>query len=237
MTNSTTPILFLNGAGLPDWLWDDVRDRLEQRETRVAARPAAAQPGLADYAEAALADAPSGRFTVVAHSAGGVVAAALAQLAPDRVDAVLGVAAVVPAPGGSFLTALPRPQRWVLDVAMRLAGTRPPAASIRRGLAHGLPAGTADRIVAEFRPESAGLYRDRVGTDGPDGWAGRSGYVHTLADRELPLALQRPWAERLGGTFRAELETGHLPMLEDPASLATSIAAFVDQKTETCTWS
>ncbi|WP_250000212.1 alpha/beta fold hydrolase [Actinoplanes sp. M2I2] len=219
-------ILCLSGAGLPAWIWDDVQQLLGGSDhVAVAARPTRiAGAGLRDYAEAALGSAPAGRFAVVAHSAGGVVGAEIARLAPDRVSAFLAVTAVIPEPGGSFLSTVPAPNRWVLRAAMRFAGTRPPDAAIRRGLAYGLENRTTDRIIADFAPESAALYSDKVARRP---WNVRRGYVFTEADRELPMAMQRRSAQRLGPEWTNQLDTGHLPMIENPRALAGSITEFL----------
>ena len=229
MSTSHHSILFLSGAGLPAWIWDGVRRRLDgTRETRVAPRPGhGPSPSLREYAAEALDAAPAGSFTIVAHSAGGVVGAELARLAPERVDGLLAMSAIVPPPGGSFLTAMPIPNRWILGAAMRLAGTRPPESAIRRTLAHGLDGPTVDRLIAEFSPESQRYYRDRIGAQP---WSGRIGYVTTASDRELPPGLQRRFAARLGTAWQRELATGHLPMLEDPDALAAVIAAFLGSR-------
>lgn len=225
-----TPILYLSGAGLPAWIWDDVHRALAwPQDVRVAARPRGAGARLRDYAEAAIGSAPAGRFAVVAHSVGGVVGAEVARLAPDRISAFLAVAAVIPEPAGSFLAATPAPGRWVVGVAMRLAGTRPPASAIRGRLASGIDERTAGRLVTEFIPEAPGLYRDRTAHRS---WSGQRGYIHTTQDRQVPMAQQRRCAQRLGGAWEDSLDTGHLPMLEDPKGLAASIARFLDSGPE-----
>jgi pimeloyl-ACP methyl ester carboxylesterase len=221
-------ILILNGAGLQADVWDDARAALPAAfVSAVAARPTRDRARLADYAQSALDSAPDGPFTVVAHSAGGLVAAQLAAQAPDRVTAILGVSAVYPRPGRSFLSSMPIPRRWLLGAALRLAGTRPPESAIRSGLASDLSEAEADRVVRDFTPESAALFRDRV-TRGS--WTGRTGYVHTEDDRELSLALQRRFAENLGSDWTTHLSTGHLPMLARPDELATAISAFVSDR-------
>jgi pimeloyl-ACP methyl ester carboxylesterase len=219
-------ILFISGAGLPAWIWDDVRQILgPSYDTRVATRPAiAAGTGLRDYAEAALRSAPAGRFTIVAHSAGGVIGAEVARLVPERISAFMAVSAVVPAPGGSFLTAMPAPNRWVLGAVMRVAGTRPPDAAIRRGLADRLDAAIADRLVGDFVAEAPALYRGRAGRSS---WTGRRGYVLTGRDRELPLAIQQRSARVFAPDTEECLATGHLPMIENPRLLAGTITRFL----------
>ncbi|MCS5478152.1 alpha/beta hydrolase [Corynebacterium sp. YIM 101645] len=226
------PILFIGGSGLSGWIWEDVRARLGAHPgDGVTARPATGtRASLRDYAAAALDSAPGGEFTVVAHSSGGVIAAELARRAPERVAALLAVSAVIPAPGRSFIETLPAPNRWLLGLVMSLTSTRPPASSIRRGLAYGLNEELAGRIISGFVPESRHLYRDRVGAGT---WAGRCGYVLTTRDRELPFAVQRKSAQTLGAEWTREIATGHLPMLEDPRALTAAITDFLAEEDQT----
>ena len=223
MTETPTAVLFVSGAGLPPWIWDGVRARLGDRPTYVAPRPAGKDASLADHAAAALEQAPADPFVVVAHSAGGTVAAKMLEQQPERVAGVLGVAAIVPPPGGSFVRAMPFPNRLVIGLAMRLLGTRPPEKVLRKSLAAGLPDSVADDIVSGFTPESLRYYRDPVGAAPVPP---HTGYVATLADRDFPVELQRSFAQRLGVAQADELETGHLPMLQEPESLARIVEEF-----------
>jgi hypothetical protein len=70
---TSTPVLLLGGAGLPAWIWDDVRAALAV-ESAAAPRPPAPDASLDDYARAALGAAPGERFVVVAHSSGSLPA-------------------------------------------------------------------------------------------------------------------------------------------------------------------
>ncbi|MFG3301811.1 alpha/beta fold hydrolase [Micromonospora chersina] len=225
MSTSCDPIMFLSGAGLPAWIWDDVRRDLgEGQHTCVASRPQGDRPRLRDYAQVVIDSAPPGGFVIVAHSAGGVIGAEVARLAPERVSAFLAISAVIPQPGQSFMSAMPVPNRWVLNAAMRVAGTRPPDSAIRRGLAHGLDKEVADRIIADFTPESPALYRDRTAHRS---WSGWRGYLRTTDDHELPMALQQRCAQRLGAAWQDDLDTGHLPMLENHRAVAAAITRFL----------
>ena len=222
MLPPTTPLLFISGAGLPAWVWDDVLSALpDARDTVVAARPDTAGPRrLDDYADAALASAPWPSFAIVGHSIGGVIGARVVEQAPERVAAFVGIAASIPGPGTSFFGALPFPQRLVLGCVTRVLGTRPPAGALRRSLAHGLDPTTAERVVEGFAPESQALYRDPIGSAAyPD----VRGYLQTTDDPELPMALQESYARNLGAGTTESLPTGHLPMLADPAGTAMAI--------------
>ena len=223
MTATPTPVLFVSGAGLPPWIWDGVRALLADRPTYVAPRPEGKDASLADHAAAALDEVPGDRFTVAAHSAGGTVAAKMLEQQPERVAGVLGVAAIVPPPGGSFVGAMPFPNRLFLSLAMRVLGTRPPEKVLRKSLAAGLPDPVADDIVSGFTPESQRYYRDPVGAPSVPP---HTGYVCTTSDRDFPIELQRSFAQRLGVEQADELATGHLPMLQEPDLLARIVGEF-----------
>lgn len=224
MTTEQTPLMFLSGAGLGDWIWDKVRAALPG-PSLVAPRPSNRESAsLTAIAQAALDALPPGRLTLVAHSVGGVIAKQMLHLAPERVDAVLGVAAAVPRAGGSFASAMPAPAKWLLPLILRVGGTRPPESAIRKGLAAGVDPTLADRIVAEFAPESKRLYLDPASGSA---WGGVAGYLGTTRDAEVPTSAQRSSARELGARWRRELPTGHLPMLEAPEETAEAIAEFL----------
>jgi pimeloyl-ACP methyl ester carboxylesterase len=220
------PLLFISGAGLPAWIWDDVRSTLPPGQaSAVAARP----PGpatLAHHSARTLLTAPWPRFAIVAHSIGGVLAAEISAHAPDRVAGVLGVAATFPSAGQSFLRAQPLPGRVLLGAMVRLVGTTPPASVVRSSLGRGLPRATMDRIVSDLETESRDLFTDAVSAN-PSPPAVRW-YLRTDRDRELPPKLQEKSARRFGASVTRSLPTGHLPMLERPLEMGGVVADFVD---------
>lgn len=215
-----TPVLLLSGAGLPEWIWDDVRAALPPGTDSLVVRPERG-PGasLADCADAAAEQAPWGEFAVVAHSLGGTVAAELIARHPARVTAVLGVAAAVPRPGHSFVRSLPAPARWVVPTVLRRMGTRPPDRSLRP-LTRGLPGAVADRLVREFDPEPLGAYLD---PNSPRTLPPVRAYLRTGNDPELSAAVQRRSAAALEARWTQELPTGHLPMLESPDGVSRAV--------------
>lgn len=220
---SQSPIVFLSGAGLPAWIWDDVRATLSV-DSIVASYPKEDGATLNGYVEAVLGQIRWPVFTVVAHSAGGVVATVLMGRAPERVEGFVAVSASLPAAGQSFFSALPFPQNVILPLIVRMAGTRPPEKAMRSGIGHGLDERLVDRIVRDFEPESQRFYRDKVGASS---YPSRSGYIVTQADREFPVSMQEQFRKRLGSGWTRGIDTGHLPMLEAPAILSGLIAEFL----------
>ncbi|MGJ9373229.1 alpha/beta fold hydrolase [Nesterenkonia sp. CF4.4] len=221
----STPLLFLSGAGLPSWIWDEVRSLVEA-PTRVAPRPDTGT-SVADYARAALEAAPAERFMLVAHSSGGVVAADLVLSAvPGRITGVLGIAAVVPREDACFVTSMPFLQRLVLPVVMRVVGTRPPESSIRKGLGAGLDEITTQRLVDDLSPEPREYFTSCAADPAALCALPARGYLLTTEDPEMPPTLQRRFAARLNPTETFDVPAGHLPMLSHPRVVAAAISSL-----------
>jgi pimeloyl-ACP methyl ester carboxylesterase len=109
---------------------------------------------------------------------------------------------------------------------LRFAGTRPPEGIIRRSLCAELTDEQADRVVAEFVPESRYLYTDPVEETIPDV---RTRYVQTDTDKSVSSGQQAKMATALGTDDIVTLDTGHLPMLSRPDELASTLDEFGDR--------
>ena len=151
MAESPVGVLFLSGAGLPPWMWDDVRARINDRPTYVGPRPPGAEASLATMRRRRSSATGTERFVIVAHSAGGMVAAKILELQPERVAGLLGVSCVVPGPGASFIGSMPFPNRVILGLVMRVLGTRPPEKALRAQAA-GLPEPVVEAHRLGLRP-------------------------------------------------------------------------------------
>jgi len=230
-------IVFIHGAGLKAGIWEKVSEGLAfpcllaeypSREETSEARKSLALQDYAAHLVKQIAAWPVERVVLVAHSIGGVVALQVAEALKDRIAGLVGVGAVIPARGGSFLSALPWPQRTIMGMVLRMLGTKPPESAIRQGLCHDLPADKADEIVNGFVPEAVRVYKDRVGAAVPDvpRW-----YVKLELDRELSPALQDRMAANMGAQQVVHVPSGHLPMLSKPVELQRQLAAFVEQVT------
>jgi pimeloyl-ACP methyl ester carboxylesterase len=231
--NSSIGMVMVPGAGLGGWIWRDIAPLLHApvlslelpgRDLDVKARQALRLEDYARHVQAQVERWAVGRIVIVAHSLGGVVGQESAQLLGERVAGFVAVSAVIPQDGGSFVSSLPGPKRWAMNLLLRTVGTKAPESAIRKGLASDLPREMADEVVRRFTPESRQVYLDRTGARPPDV---PKLYVKTTNDNELDSALQDRMITNLGPGKVVSLESGHLPMLSRPRELADVLNEFV----------
>ncbi len=219
-TDHDMHVALLGGAGLPTWVWDEVTAHLRGVTSAAVVPLRRPDASLADVAADLVDQLPSDRDVVlVAHSVGGAVVAQVLADHPGRVAAVLGVAAVVPRPGRSFVSVMPVPARYVLGPVMRRAGTLAPERA-RRAATRGVDATVADRVVAEAQAEPLRLFLDRVPAFAAPG---ASAYLRTSDDREVSAGQQIRSARTLGAGWVRTVPTGHLPMLQDPVVVVGAV--------------
>ena len=224
--------VLLPGAGLGPRIWDPLTPLLESPVLAVR-YPQDPASTLADYVQAIIEQieaADADDMILVAHSIGGCLAPPLWEHYGGRVRGLVAVGAVVPPSGGSFAGSMPVPQRWILPLLLRFFGTRPPEQAIRDELCHDLDAEQTTAVIENFQPESRRLFTDTVRyTSLPE----RRLYVRLTDDRSLSQDLQSETIDRLTGapfgvsnTEVVNLSTGHLPMVSQPAELASEIGTF-----------
>ena len=225
-------LVFVHGAGLGGWIWEGMAPELEfpylfadfpERHGAVDARTRLSLDDYVRHVREQVDAFPADRLALVAHSLGGIIALRLAAGLGGRVAGFAGVGAAIPPDGGSFLTSLPLPKRAFLSIAMRVAGTKPPASALRSGQCNDLDEQTTDEVVRRFQPESRAVYFERVDAAVPE--VPRI-YVHLTEDKEFGSALQRRMARNLGAGQVPEIATGHLPMLSKPNELAGILNEF-----------
>jgi pimeloyl-ACP methyl ester carboxylesterase len=227
--------VLVHGAGLDVWVWEELVSLVKApalstvfpaREDDQSVREDLRLPDYADTVVEQVEEWDVSRVILVAHLIGGVICTAVASRLEDRLMGFVGLSAVIPESGQSFLSCFPFHQRVVQQVVLRFAGTRPPEGIIRRSLCAELTDEQADRVVAEFVPESRYLYTDPVEETIPDV---RTRYVQTDTDKSVSSGQQAKMATALGTDDIVTLDTGHLPMLSRPDELASTLDEFGDR--------
>ncbi|MGW7573861.1 alpha/beta hydrolase [Streptomyces sp. NPDC054765] len=181
---------------------------------------------------------------VVAHSMGGVVATALAELAPELVGGLVYVSAFAPVNGvpAAYYTTCPESTGEKVN---RLIAADPAVVGAVR-IDTGDPE-RRDQIKEAFYNDvddrTANAAIALLSTDGPVGIPGEQltvtlqrygsvphSYVVCTRDNVIPVALQRRFTKEIDAvsstpTAVTELDSSHSPFLSRPAALAEAIAA------------
>ncbi len=229
MPQTDTVIVFIHGAGLSPDIWRRLAP-IAGAESSFASFPRRGQAEAAKLTfeeyETALTRQIQGlrhpRIVLVGHSLGGTLMMRMSEVLGDRVVGLVAMAAMIPLPNEDFFSCLPFPQRTILPLVVRLAGTKVPESAIRRGLCADLSGEQADAVVKGFTAESRRLYCE------PIRYTPRelpALYVVFSGDQDFPPARQRLMARRLHADVE-EVPGGHLAMLSQPETLGRLLAAF-----------
>ncbi|MDQ8734610.1 alpha/beta hydrolase [Paenibacillus sp. LHD-38] len=225
-----TGFVFIHGAGLNREIWSKVLEGFGHPYLLIDFPNREEQRGelaLADYVmhiKKQIDEWGTRRVIIVAHSLGGVLSLKLAAELNDRLAGFVAVGAVIPKKGGSFLSVLPLPKRILMSLILRKMGTKPPESAIRTGLCNDLTDEQASKIVITFKPESVRVYTDRADAPAP---AVPKLYVKLSKDKELSPSLQNKMISHFAPQSVQSLDTGHLPMLSDPAGLRLLLLNFI----------
>lgn len=222
-------IVLIHGAGLGAFIWQDMK--LDWQVLRINFQnrgngPANTGLRYEDYVEEVVQQIDNwtvDQIVIVGHSIGGCIALNVAARYPGRVIGFIGIAAAIPAKGGSFVSCLPPVKRWLTPIMMRLFGTKPPNAVIKNSLCNGLDDEQSEKIVARFTYESRELYTQDCDAKIPKI---PKLYIATTDDSELSQGVQKQMIKNLKAKEIAKLESGHLPMLQEPFKLSQIINDF-----------
>lgn len=217
--------VFLSGAGLGPWIWQDVANALKRPSVSIE-YPKDTEAGIEEYAQAALSqikNIPVQKVIIVGHSLGGVVGLKIADALGDRLAGFVAVSASIPKDGGSFLSGLPFPQKLIMPLIIRFAGTKPSDEAIRKGYCNDLSAEQTREVIRRYMPESAKVYS---GTSALSPSSVPKLYIKTTNDNEFPSTLQDTMQHNLEAEKVVMIDSGHLPMLSKPKELAALLDDF-----------
>ena len=238
--------VLVHGAFAGAWIWGAVIERLKSEGNSVEAFDL---PGMGDdrtpVGECTL-DANAARLIdvlasnpepaiVVAHSMGGIIATQAAARSPQRVAALVFVAAFMPKHGQSLLdlTQLPEGAGDQVQANIAIEGDPPvaimPAAASHDALYGSCPKEVSDWTIAKQRPQPVAPFVTPVSI-APGVLDGIKRYV-VLCTRDramMPALLRRMIAENpCEEVF--ELDTDHTPQLSMPGELAGILQGFANQ--------
>lgn len=228
--------VFIHGAGLEGLVWSKVVEGFDhpcllaefpQRKSSLDSRSGLSLEDYVTHMKRQVDDWGIHNIVIVAHSLGGVLALRLASLMTDRLAGIVAIGAAIPKSGGSFLSALPFPQRILLSVIMRAAGTKPPESSIRTGLCNDLSLDQAAEIIKGFNPEAVRVYTDRINVPVPDV---PKLFVKLNKDKQFSPSLQDKMILNFAPQSIRSLDTGHLPMISNPEGLRSILQEFVTEE-------
>ena len=225
MTTANATAVLIHGAGTGAWVWDRVTEKLSL--PAVAVEMPLGEPGTtpqrcADLVMDALADRGDGSIILVLHSWAGVLSGLLAERLGSRLSQVVYLSAVVPPANGSFVDALPIPQRWILRHLCRgnQQGMRPADAMIRREYCNDLSPADASLVLERFTAQRAEPLLTKV--PGPSADV-PSTYITLSRDQSVPPSWQRRYLRRLAKPRPINIDAGHLAMLSQPEEVARVI--------------
>jgi pimeloyl-ACP methyl ester carboxylesterase len=233
--NKNLGVVFLHGAGLGSYIWEDVIREINypalavDYPNREKGDKANASLAFGDYVQNVIDRVTAldkMKIVIVAHSIGGCIGLKFAYHLRDRLTGFVAIGAAIPKDGNSFVSCLPFPQRMIVPVILKLFGTRPPESVIRQELCNDISPEQAEKIIHKFTPESESLYLEKVDTGIP---VTRTLYVKLSNDKGFPLRLQDKMAQNLQAQSIEVLESGHLPMISAPGKLAGIINKFVNE--------
>lgn len=227
--------LLIHGACHGAWCWRDVLPRLiaAGHSVRAIDLPAAGDDEtppeavtLADYRDRVLS-AIDDRAILVGHSLGGVSIAAAAAAAPDRVAALVYLAAWAPTKGERARDLRVRYGCETLLGAIRMSEDRSSStfdeASLQPIFYHDCPDGTVDYARPRLKPQPT-LPSTEPAAAVPDQVVRH--YIRCLGDRAIPAAAQIDMSRTWPADRVHDLDCGHSPFFAQPDRLAGLLDAI-----------
>ena len=223
-----TQLILLHGAGLGSWIWDRVMPQLQTSAVALdlPGRADGRNPADVTLAQcvASVVDAMRGRSILVGHSFSAEIALAAAAAKPSSVAAVALVGGVTPESGANFLSIMPAPARLFMKLVLRRSrdGVSLPASLVRKEYCNDLDEATTELVMSRVVREVPRLYSDRVEWSALPETLARA-YVLLQNDASVSVKMQQKMIARVKATMIESLNTGHLPMLADPAGCAAAL--------------
>ncbi len=229
-------IILIHGAGLGKFIWQEIAPNLNYSSlmiefpNRNTKNNKNSKLRFEDYVAKAISDAKNfgkEKVIIVTHSIGGLIGLRIAESLNDKIIGFVGIGSAIPENGKSFISCLPFPQKLIIPILMKIAGTMPPKSAIENGLCNDLNPAQTKTVVQNFTAESKYLYTDNSKSRIPKT---NKLYVALKNDKEFPMTVQKRMAKNLNCQNITILESGHLPMIGTPEKISEILNEFI----ETC---
>ena len=192
----------------------------------------------AERVGAVLAERPE-PAVLVGYSMGGAIVTQVASNWPERVAALIFVAAFMPADGQSLLdlTHLPEGKDDQIQANLVIEGDPPVATLSEEATAAAIYNDCTSEqtawAVAHRRPQPVAPFADRVRIDDAVLATIPRSYVLTTRDRSIPPALQRRMIREHPCERVIEIDTDHAPFLSATDELVAALTAAAEHTTST----
>jgi pimeloyl-ACP methyl ester carboxylesterase len=166
---------------------------------------------------------------LVGHSMGGAIVRQVAGLAPDRVRAIVSVAALLPPEGANLLSIVegfdPEYLAQVLWAQDRRTARLSPE-GVRRFAYFLCPAATVDWAMPLLTPEPVAPYEAPLTFTKPPA---PHYYIECLRDRIVPIALQRSMHADFPGDRVYAVDADHAPFFSRPEEFASILHRIAER--------
>lgn len=180
-----------------------------------------------DWADqiAALATAQDEPVILAGHSRGGIVISAAAERAPEHIQLLVYIAAVLTVPGETLFETLEKAGGMLDDAELPRAfledGTiAPPRAEAGRIFYNNTTREWAERAASLLNPEQPQVFTAPLNLTAKRYGSIQRAYIECTADRAIPIHAQRAMQRRQPCDPVITMATDHSPFYSDPDGLA-----------------
>lgn len=226
--------VFLYGAGLGNYIWQDLKSLIEfpalfiEYPNRELGEKKNYNLDFDEYVKPSIDQIEKwdkDKLVFVTHSIGGCVGLKLSGHFKKRTVGFIGIGSAIPESGKSFVSCLPFPKNLLTPILLSLFGTKPPNKSIKKQLCNDLSPNQTSEVVDRFTPEAKALYTTKV-------------VYPSLPENTLYIKLSKDAGgvdvqDKMIRNLKAEkvetIASGHLPMMSRPKELSQILNKFMNE--------
>jgi pimeloyl-ACP methyl ester carboxylesterase len=233
--NPKIGLVFIYGAGLSTWIWNDISQLVNVpclyvdypgRDKNSKGNKSLSLDDYSNFIIDQINNWDIKQIVIIAHSIGGVLALNIVNKIKHQLVGILAISASVPVNGGSFLSCYPLVNRTLMKCVFKLLGTKPPKTAILKSLCNDISIEQANEVVNRFIPESSLIYIQKIKYNLPDI---PKLFIKLTNDAAFGIQIQDKMIKNLMPQTVIELNTGHLPMISKPNDLAKIINEFISK--------